>query len=116
MEWDKAEQTARKLAEYFVYCCGEGDDYVSLVEKLREAKHRSALLGSIMILLCYGDVSLGQKMEGMNQKRLDDLSQFIETGDIKLVSQFRSALIADISTFELEKIHLQERYLIELLS
>jgi hypothetical protein len=116
MEWSKAKQTARELAEYFVYYCGEGDDYVPLIEKLREAKTRASLLGSVMILLCYGELSLGEKMEGMNKKRLDNLSQFIQTGDIKLVSQFRSVLIANISTFELEKIYLQERYLIELLS
>ncbi|MCH5584697.1 hypothetical protein MK805_06895 [Shimazuella sp. AN120528] len=115
MELKEAIQAGRELAEYIVYCCGEGEDYVALVDQLRQANTRSALIKAVYLLLCYGDVCLKQKMKGMSQKRLDDLFQFFRTGDIASLSHFRSALIANISTFELEKIHYQEKYLMELL-
>jgi hypothetical protein len=115
VELKEAVRASREIAEYIVYCCGEGEDYVSLVDQLREAKTRSALLTAVYFLLCYGDICLNQKMEGMNRKKLELLFRFFQTADITAVSEFRSALIANISTFELEKIHYQEKYLLELL-
>jgi hypothetical protein len=116
MELNETIQVSRKLAEYFVYYCGDGEHYVDLVERLREANTRYTLLEAVYILLHYGDRFLKQKMESMSQKKLEDLFQFFRTGDIEKVSHFRSNLIANISTFELEKIHQQEKYLVELLS
>jgi polynucleotide 5'-kinase involved in rRNA processing len=116
MELKEAVEAGEKLAEYFVYCCGEGDHYVELVERLREANTRYALLEAVYILLHYGDQYLNQKMGDMNQKRLENLFQFFRTGEIENVSHFRANLVASISMFELEKIHQQEKYLVELLS
>lgn len=60
---------------------------------LREANTRYTLLEAVYILLHYGDQYLNQKMEGMNQKRLEKLFRFFRTGDIEKVSQFRASLM-----------------------
>ncbi len=116
MELEEALQTAQKLAKYFVYCCGEGDHYVELVAQLRAADTRYTLLEAVYILLHYGERSLHQKMKNMSRKRMGSLFIFFRKGEIKEVSRFRSTLINWITTYELEKIHQQERYLVELLS
>jgi hypothetical protein len=116
MELEEALQIGGKLAEYFVYYCGEGDHYVELITQLRAANTRYTLLEAVYILLHYGERSLGKKMDGMSKKRMKELFVFFRTGEIKQVSRFRSTLNNWITTYELEKIHQQERYLVELLS
>lgn len=116
MEWAKVDQFSKYLAEYFVYYCGEGDHYVKLTDQLREVNTRSSLLKAIYMLLKYGEVQCKQKMKGMSPKKLKDLFHFLKTGEIEKISQFRASLVADISTFELEKIHQQEQYLVDLLT
>lgn len=106
----------RKLAEYFVYYCSNGEHYVALVDCLREAKTRSELLTTICILLRYGRLHLKQGIDGISQKKLDELYQFIREGKKEEVSRFHSSLITYVSTFELENMRQQERYLLELLT
>lgn len=113
---EKSIEIADELAEYFVYLCGEGDDYVSLIDKIRDSETRASLIKSIYVLLRYGHLHLKQSMEKMNRKKIDSLFHFIKTGEHDEVCRFRSSLITFISAFELEKIREQERYLLELLS
>lgn len=116
MEGKEALKIGKKLAEYFAYYCSHGEHYVSLVDHLREAKTRSELLTTICILLRYGRLHLKQGIEDIGQKKMDDLYQFIREGEKEEVSRFHSSLITYISTFELENMRQQERYLLQLLT
>jgi hypothetical protein len=116
LELKTAIKISNKMAEYFVYCCGEGEHYVPLMDKLRVANTRSLLQTAVYILLRYGHSHLKQDIENVSQRSIDDLFQFIRIGNRKEVSQFHSSLSTNISRFELKKIREQERYLLELLS
>lgn len=116
MQLHEAKKIGKKLAEYFVYYCSNGEHYVALVDHLREAKTRSEVLTTICILLRYGRLHLKQGIESINRKKMDELYQFIREGNKEEVSRFHSYLITYVSTFELENMRQQERYLLELLT
>ncbi|WP_028777045.1 hypothetical protein [Shimazuella kribbensis] len=116
LKLEKVIEIANELAEYFVYHCGEGDHYVSLIDKLRESNTRSTLISSIYVLLRYGHIHLEQSMEKMNRRKMESLFHFIKIAKNEEVCRFHSSLITFISAFELEKIRNHERYLLELLS
>lgn len=105
-----------KLAEYFAYYAGEGVHYVLLIEQLRLANTRSDFLIAVQTLINYGELQEKQCVDKIDQASIDVLLQFIRTGNIAQVSQFRSALSHHIWIYELEKIRQQERYLLRLLS
>ncbi len=115
LELQEALKIGKKLAKYFVYSCGEGEHYISLTERLRVANTRSALLEAIYTMIRYGKQHLKQGIKDINKQEVDTIFAFIRTGDKKEVSRFYSALNTYISTFEVEHIREQERYLLELL-
>lgn len=82
MKLKEAVETSGELVECFVYCCDEGDHYVELVERLRKVNTGCTPLEAVYILLHYGNQYLNQKMEGMNQMRLEKLFRFFRTGNI----------------------------------
>lgn len=118
MELSEAIQTGRELAEYFVYCCGEGDHYVELIERLRAARTRSTLVEAIYVLIRYGSLHLKHDLQNVNVDRqnIKNLFRFILKGKSDEISQFHSSLSIHIWDFELENIQQQERYLLELLT
>ena len=116
MEFKEAIKTGKELAEYFVYCCGEGEDYVSLIERLRDAKNRTTLAKAVYSLLRYGHLHLKENMKNMNKERLDALFDFISTGEIFEVRRFYSSLVTYISVFEFDNIRKKQTYLMELLN
>jgi hypothetical protein len=116
LKLSEAIKTGRKLAEYFVYCCGEGEHYVELINHLRVSNTRSNVLTAICILLRYGRLHLKNGIEGISKKKMEELFHFIREGKKEEVSRFHTSLSTYISTIELEKIREQERYLLRLLS
>lgn len=115
LQLPQALDIGRKLTRYFVYCCGEGEHYVALVERLREANTRSTILEAIYRLIHYGEVCLKYRIDDIDLGNIRGLFRFIKTGAKEDVSQFHSSLSTYIWNFEVEKIREQERYLLELL-
>jgi hypothetical protein len=116
LELNEAQKIGKRLAKYIVYCCGEGEHYIPLIDRLRKANTRSLLLEAIYILIRYGKLHLKQGLEEVSKQDINNLFQFIRTENKEVVSRFHSSLSTYISTFEVENIHKQERYLLELLS
>jgi hypothetical protein len=116
MELCQALELAKELAEYYVYSCGEGEHYVPLITKLREAKTRSSIIKSIYVLLKYGHLHLDLNMKTMNRVKMERLFHFIKNGKANEVLRFHSAVTTYIFAIELRKIREQERYLLQLLS
>jgi hypothetical protein len=104
-----------KLAEYFVYYAAESVDYVLMMEQLRLSHTRSDFLQAMERLIVCADIQAEQSGAVLEQTMIDSLLSFIRTADIVQVSEFRSSLSYYISVYELEKIHEQEQYLLELL-
>ncbi|WP_028776119.1 hypothetical protein [Shimazuella kribbensis] len=116
VELTETLELAKELAEYFVYLCGEGEHYVPLITRLREAKTRSSIIESIYVLLKYGHLHLKLTMKTMNRVKMERLFSFIKKAKANDVLRFHSAITTYIFAFELGKIQEQERYLLQLLS
>jgi hypothetical protein len=116
VERKEAHQIGKLLAEYFVYSCGEGEHYVTLIDRLRAANTRSTIIEAIYFLLRYGTEHLKLELEDLHEPKLKQLYQFIQTGSREEVTHFQSSLSIYIWEYEVEKIREQERYLLELLS
>jgi hypothetical protein len=101
-----------KLAEYFVCFYGDQDNYVSLMDELRNSNTRSSIIRSICVLI---DNKQHFTKKCLSQKNLNNLFRFIQEGSSKEVIIFHRMLTATISRYELKRIREQERYLIELL-
>jgi hypothetical protein len=116
LKLNEAQKIGKKLARYFVHTCGEGEHYVPLIKRLRESNTRSSFLEAIYTLIYYGEIHLDQNLEDVNEQEIEQLSQFIRTGNCKEVSLFHSSLSLFIWDIEIKNIHQQERYLLKLLS
>ncbi len=116
VERNEAQKIGKRLAKYFVYSCGEGEHYVGLIERLRAANTRSTIIEAIYVLIRYGTVHLKLELEELDEPKLKQLYQFIQTGSREEVTHFNSSLSTYIWAYEVEKIREQEKYLLELLS
>jgi hypothetical protein len=112
----KAQLLADDLAEYFVYYSGDKENYVSLINQLRNSKTRISIMRALYSLLDDGDLSVPGHLENISVESLNALFEFIREADGNEVIQFLHNLTVCISKYELKRIREQEKYLLELLN
>jgi hypothetical protein len=116
VELNQMKQQGKELARYFVYCC-EGEGYVERMDHFRLATTRLSLIEAIYSLLHYGESLSSQSKQAIQliPRKVTELCEFIQSGEFGPVRQLHQAMIAVISTLELEKIRHTQQVLEELL-